>query len=413
MTELGVFVVWSRAATLLPRILEHLEARFEIHRAVEIEWSPDLIGENYHRFYRGKATPPYGGVFEAQKGRGPFTVITVLDHEPHYAERMTNAGVAVVNTRWFDTKQLLRSWVNDRMEIHSADSSSEARRDLLLLLGVTSDDFMQLHVEPWDRTIERVHRDISGADGWLSFDELFAALNASVRYVVLRNFEALPADHRVGPHTGVDILTDDLLESIRILNARPERGLVTDFGGRFWVDVGDEPVRFAIWPVEAGYLDPAWAASVLDRRVDHNGLYVPSAVDYFETLAYHAVYQKRKWQQEYGRRLSAMAVELGISAWDDGRLDLEQARASVEVMMRRYGYEVTVPRDTSAFFNYHVAGRSMPLVRQKLRGVQRVGFEMLSAVAAPALQRVRAWRSQLVRRYPSLRQLARGRRARA
>ena len=406
MTEVGVFVVWSRAAWLLPRVLECLGERFEIHRVVEIVWTPDRVGENFHRFYRGQTTPPYGGVFESQKGGGPFTLITILDHEPEYAERDTNRGKAVVNTRWFDTKLKLRSWVDGRMEIHGADSSSEARRDLLLLLGMTTETFLRCEPGPWDERVERVSRDLTGSDGWGGFGELFEALNCSVRYVVLRNFEALPADHRVGARSGVDILTDDLRESIRVLNARPELGQVSNRGGRFFVDVGGERVRFALWPVESGDLDARWAESVLDDRLMQKGMYVPAPIDYFETLAYHAVYHKRKWQDEYRRRLSLMASDLGIRGWEFDGLDLDRARAGVNALMQRHGYEVTVPRDTSAFFNYRMAGASRPVAQQKLRGIRRVGFNVLLQVTTPVVRALRSWRGWLIQKLPWIRQYA-------
>ena len=406
MTEVGVFVVWSRAAWLLPRVLECLDERFEIHRVVEIVWTPDRVGENFHRFYRGQTTPPYGGVFENQKGGGPFTLITVLDDEPEYAERTTNRGRAVVNTRWFDTKVTFRSWVDGRMEIHGADSASEARRDLLLLLGMTTEAFVRREPGQWNGTIERVDRDLTGSRGWDGFGDLFEALDYSVRYVVLRNFEALPADHRVGAHTGVDILTDDLRESIRVLHARPELGQVSTRGGRFFVDVGGERVRFALWPVEGGYLDARWAESVLDRRVMQRGVFVPAPLDYFETLAYHAVYQKRKWQDEYRRRLSEMAANLGIAGWEEDQLDRDRAHAALKPLMESHGYEVTVPRDTSAFFNYHMAAVSWPLARQKLRGIRRVAFNVVLQVTAPVVRAFRSWRGWMVQKLPWLRQYA-------
>ena len=50
-TQIGVFIVWSRARHEQGQILAELSERFEILHVVEVRWTRALVMQNYRRFY--------------------------------------------------------------------------------------------------------------------------------------------------------------------------------------------------------------------------------------------------------------------------------------------------------------------------------------------------------------------------
>ena len=108
---------------------------------------------------------------------------------------------------------------------------------------------------------------------------------AGVGYAVLRWFESLP---KVEPGEDLDVLVDDdALETVlSIMNRQPgiQPSDVYTPSGLPKSDYRNTP-----------YYPPEMAQGLLARTVRYNGLCrVPSAIDHFHSLAYHAVYHKGK-----------------------------------------------------------------------------------------------------------------------
>ncbi|MDH3249403.1 MAG: hypothetical protein OEQ47_10595 [Acidimicrobiia bacterium] len=371
-TEFGLFVIWEQARGEEGRILADLQESFEVLAVHEITWTPDLADANFHRFYRGELEPPYGHLFRRQKGSGPFVVATVIDPRPDYQLRNNTDGPSMVNARFLDAKAQYRSWTPGPMQVHATSSRVEAARDLYMLLGITVEEYLS---DPVVRGEKVVHRDLVGSPGWSDLASVFTALNLSLAFVVLRNFENLPDDDRVGRHEGVDLLVRDYREAVRILGGAPEHGSVPGGGGRFVVAVGDRTVRFALWPVGGGYFDPRWEEEILRRRVFRDGVPTPNDADHFDSLAYHAVVHKRIHHDDEWDRLAVLAHTLGHEGWDRSSLDLPRARALVDAFMDRHGYRYTVPDDiVSVYFNHAHAGSARPVLRNRLTHVRRVAL---------------------------------------
>lgn len=404
-SEPGLFVIWSDARQQQSRILSALGERFELQRVLQIRWTPELVDENFARFYRGQTEPPYGAVFSHQKGRGSFTVVLVTDPEPRYELRDIPRGPAVVNANVLDAKLLFRQWTGGGRRVHGADTAGEAVRDTVLLLGGTPASHMR--DRRWDGTIEHLAHDLAGSHGWSSLRELFSVLNYTVDYVVLRNFEALPADYLVGQHHDVDLLTDDYEELVRLLNGRAVLGLVPRWGGRFLVRVGGENVLFDIRFVGDDYYDEAWERRLLaNRRLVRDVFYAPSDEDYFETLAYHAVIHKRKIFQDYKDRLAQMAFDLGRDGWNRAEPDsLGHLPRLVREIVSERGYSFARPRDVTVFFHYANAGMSHPWLRRKLAGLRREAMVRFMRYSAPVVRRYRLLVQTLVMHLPWLRRL--------
>jgi hypothetical protein len=409
-SEFGLFVVWSAVSHLVDPVLAALASRFEIRGVHKVIWSTDRVAENFGRFYRSsRLTRPYHTYFQHQKGSGPFTVITVLDRSPTYGHRPTNKGTRLVNTNFFDAKVAFRSMTPLPKVIHGTETAEEGRRDILMLLGVTPEQYLAHHGAQWCGEIDTVRRDVTGASGWNSLGDVFEVLNQLVQYIVMRNFEGLPDSHIVGSHDDVDLLVDDYHEAIRVLNARPLLGLVPVNGGRFCVDVGNEPVIFDLRHVGDGYFDTTWQREVLERReLSAGGLYVPCPADYFETLAYHAVIHKSAMSLDYAQRLAGIASEAGVDGWTLERLMGGQgSRQLIDSILLKKGRRHVKPRDVTVYYNYAAAGATMPWARRKLAGVTRRAHVYWYRAAAPVVHGIRTIRYELVNRIPALRRLRR------
>jgi hypothetical protein len=115
-------------------------------------------------------------------------------------------------------------------------------------------------------------------------DELFAELlRRNCRYVALRWFEGFPD---LAPGEDIDLLVadEDLVELEKILH--PAEGVIP-------CDVYTVSGLPATDYRNIAYYPPYLAEQVLDRRVLYKGLVsVPSTLDYFLSLSYHAIYHK-------------------------------------------------------------------------------------------------------------------------
>ncbi len=368
-SELGIFILWSAARAEESRILSAIEEQFSVHHVYEITWTPELVLENFARFYQGSPIPPHADFIVRQKGDGPFLVVVVSDHTPRYEGRATTHGWDTVSVNFFDAKERFREWLGGGKQVHGTDDPRHAARDLMLLLGNVPANGPGC----WDGVIQKVQRDVSGAHGWDSLEDALRVLNHSVPYVVLRNFEGFPKTHELGPHDDVDILTDDYFETLRVLNARPLLKCVPRWGGRFWVTIAGRDVIFDVRMVGDWYYDPKWARTVLARRVWHEGgFYAPCDEDYLETLFYHAFVHKLSFTSEYKERLSEMATALGRYELTRAALDnRREAKRILDELMRRKHYRWGKPKSPMVFYNFAHAGHRLPRIRRLVAGAQR------------------------------------------
>ena len=348
--EFGLFVVASSARE---RILDRARALFDVRRVYDLRWTPELAVQNYTRFYRQRPSAGTNGAVER------LLLVTAVDGVPR--------GPGAERAKFREAMQEFPAGV------HGSMTAAEAARDLMMLLGTDPQTHLKENPRPWDGRIEELQRDVSGARGWTSPTELFHALNHTVPYVVLRNFEKLPDCLHVGSHEDVDMMTGDYAEAIRVMNARPNVRCLPRWGGPHWVNICGEDMWFDVRFVGDHYYDPKWAADILARRVwNANGFYSPSPEDYFETLAYHAVVHKRAFADDYRPRLAGMAAQLGRSGWDaEGLRDPARMKALLDDVLRRRGYRYDRPRDVNVFYNFEATGHRLPGLRRKLAGMTR------------------------------------------
>ncbi len=393
---LGLFVVWPRGRGAEERIVRHVRKLFEIRRVYEISRTRDLIAVNYRRFL-GRS-PGLPSSLQPPGEERPILLLTAVDSAPRYAHRMTPNGPAQVNARLFDAAQLFRAWAGGASCVHASHSATEAARDLMLLLGTDPKTHLEGNPHPWSGRIERIHRDLSGADGWSSPSELFHTLNHTVRYVVLRNFEGLPDSLHVGSHEDVDLLTDDYPGLVAVMNARPNLKCIPRWGGPFWVKICGQDMWFDLRFAGDRYYDPKWAREILDRRVWNSaGFFSPNATDYFESLAYHAVVHKNSFSTDYKQRLAGMAGSFGLPGWETSALeDPTRVKTLLDGILKKRGCAYCRPRDVNVFYNFEATGHRWPHLRRKLaalsRKALRVGYRLHHRLIARYRAASQAWR---------------------
>lgn len=214
--------------------------------------------------------------------------------------------------------------------------------------------------------------------GFTSIVEFFQVLNdAGIRYLVLRNYEnLLEPEMYVGGHGDIDLLCDDSQAIVHLIDAKPltrDRRNLRGDGIHYSIEVDGHSVQLDLRQVGDGYYCRLWEKELLERRVKHDCFYVMSSEDYFYTLTYHAILQKRSLSEEYRSRLLEMANQLELIVDEPSEKGLIKL---LESYMRTHGYLYSYSQD-------HMVPNRFNLVDEKLiekdRGLQlhHLGFDFM------------------------------------
>ena len=190
---------------------------------------------------------------------------------------------------------------------------------------------------------------------WTSVDELFNSLNEQrVGYIILRNFEEIENGLLFSStHPDIDFLVSNRKKFSNIIGAEPR--FIKDDGIHYKLSISNTEVIIDVRSVGDGYYDPRWEKSMLRNRVLHDGgYYIPSKKDYYYSLVYHAILQKKGLSCEYLNRLTQMAGILGIKA------NSERDHLNIlESFMKDNGYFYTYPYDIHVPFRKELVPSEM------------------------------------------------------
>ena len=192
-------------------------------------------------------------------------------------------------------------------------------------------------------------------------EDMFTTLNdAGVKYVVLRNFEnLLKPEFYVDGHGDIDMLCIDPQEIVDLIDAR---SLTQDKSGmhgdcvHYAIELNGKPVQLDLRHVGDGYYCTKWEKEMLERRVVSNCLYVMNEIDYFYSLIYHAVLQKRSLSQEYTLRLKQMSKALGLSVTSANDHEFLQL---LQNYMRDMGYHYSYSHDYLVPNRFHLVDQDL------------------------------------------------------
>jgi len=362
--ELHLFIIWKNAECEKQRIIDDISKRFDIYTIYEVQWSEARFSENMSRFY-GQKLPPNSSK-ELHCGVGLFTVVVLSDANPKYEVRNTTQGSTIVNVNLFDAKTLYRRWTGGGHRIHATDNLQETNHDLVLLFGLTTDEFLYKNKDKmWDGKTKIIRRDLTGAEDWKSIEELFHVLNATMDYVVLRNFEGLPEAYNIEGHGDIDLLVSDYKEAVWITNAKPvfkESHRVHNH-----IRIGSKKVAFDFRFLGDNYYDERWELQILNNRLpDTSGLYYrPNEEDYFYSLLYHAIMHKPTISKDYIQRLSMLAEKVKIEHFDLAILsNPSESQSFMDYYMKSTGFKYSRPNDLSVYYK-KVRSCPLPFIKHK------------------------------------------------
>lgn len=344
--SLHIFVVWFNARDTAERIQNALRKTFNLVSSVSIQWSQDKFRENMSRFY-GRKLPSIDQKV-AHCGIGDFRVFLVEDENPDFRVVNTTSGPQFVNQNAFNAKELFRSWTNGGHRIHATNNNSETYRDLSLLVG--RDPIAVLR----NSDGKVLSRDLSGAKGWNSFDELFSTMNACLSYVVLRNFSELHHGELLEGHGDVDVLVHSLEEARQIMNASPQYSQA--YRRAHKITVSGRGVLFDIRNVGDRYYDLPWQVDILRNRILEGNFFRPSETDHYFSLVYHALVHKQKISSDYIMALNDMRqkASVDLAPW----LSPDKLSDELEAFMNAHRYRFTYPEDASVFYNLALVRKS-------------------------------------------------------
>lgn len=179
---------------------------------------------------------------------------------------------------------------------------------------------------------------------WKNLDELFQQLNAECNYLILRNYELISEGKLLsGKHPDIDLLCDNpkkLKNCIKpVLNPKK-----LHHKSHYWVRIEEQLIEIGIRSVKDGYYDPQWAQNMLDTKILHpKGFFTMNTGNYFYSLIYHAVYQKKSFSDDYLARLQYMARQLKAAS---PHAETEEFYTTLlNQFMEKEGYFITCPKD--------------------------------------------------------------------
>jgi hypothetical protein len=336
--ELHLFIIWEKARHLEDKILEKIESNFEILQIYDITWSPYLVGSNFTRFYGQKL--PKNSHKEKHCGSGEFKLILIRDNAPDYGDRIRYKENVFVNTKMFDLKSDFRVLTGGGHKIHGTDNLRETRHDLMLLLGITVDNFIKNYS---GRVSDiKINRDLSGTSGWKNFQELFDALNECQEYVVLRNQRNLDEAYYMVNNGDVDILAMNKIETSYILG---DLNGAEEESQHLEVDVNNKIVLFEVLQYGSIFCQK-FESDIFSNKVRTNGVWHLSKE--MEKIAY--IYHVLLFNPEVkSKHIANLEENFHLSDGNLIRLEENLIRLMVDYF-KKNDYKFTPPND--GYFNF-------------------------------------------------------------
>ena len=346
-----IMVLWANALDQKDFILKDLESQFEIYKIFHVHWDKEQFLDNYTVFYahsqKHLTYTQYRNLLKgklAHCGDGDFIAIIFRDDSPVFETRKTSSGERQVNIRVFDKKTQYRELTGGGHKVHSSDDAWETNKDLTLMFGLNTEDFIQ-HYSP-SSEVESFASNCVGVGGYSSIQQFFYVLNNTIEYVVLRNFECIPDEYTVEGHGDIDLLVENKNYIAYLTLAKPV--FPDPYRVYHVLNIAGKEVPFDFRNVGDDYYDKPWEENILRNRCLIKSLfYVPCDEDHFYSLLYHAYIQKHEVKQDYVPKLEYLGKSIGI----DYRNDRGLAIQLLDAYLRGKKYEYIKPQDKSVVYN--------------------------------------------------------------
>lgn len=194
--------------------------------------------------------------------------------------------------------------------------------------------------------ITKVYRDLIGAEGWHSFDEMFAVTNICADWLVLRNAEFLPNDFW-GNDKDMDILCRDLDSFLMATNATKKDSGFSNYEVMIESKKVDVDARF----LGDDYYDRLWQEHMLLTKVFNGIVPLLDLENHFFSLLYHARIHKSVIKPIYITRLIDISHSLGFIFDQNVLTDDELCAQFFDDFFDSKNYKFTFPYDFACYEN--------------------------------------------------------------
>lgn len=294
--EIHLFIIWEKARSFEDEIIAKIECKFKIIQTYSITWSPYQVGNNFTRFYGTNL--PKNSQKEQHCGGGEFKLIVVVDEEPNYDDRLTSKGVRSVNVNMFDTKAILRDITGGGHKIHGTDSETETKHDLVLLTGLSINDFLIKYPTRVENVIYK--HDLLGCHGWNDFEQLFYVLNECSESIVLRNVENINLDYITHNKGDIDILAKNSEEIKYVLG---DLSGVSKNSSHMHVSISKTVALIEVYQYGTNLYHKDFEDKLFKSKVKTNNIYHPEAEIEMYALIYHALLKNSEFQDKHKNRI--------------------------------------------------------------------------------------------------------------
>jgi hypothetical protein len=310
--DYGLFAIWENANPQIDLIRKELLKNFTVILESKIIWSEANFQDNAARLYEqaifsntSKKSRVSGHT--SKIGKREFVVFVVKDYLPDYSYNLTvSKKVEITNNNFRKLKYKFREWAKieggTNFAVHSTNNINEFFYQAPLLFGVKLfDNFF----EEEGLKISCIEKDLEGANGWNTWDDVFKILNVCSNYLVLRSFKDLPHNNY---EKDLDLLVENFQKVASLLcmeqsSSKPYKGNI---------QVANEFVSVDLRFVGDDYYDRNWQLNMLGRKSFVNGFFIPRIDDLFFSLLFHCKIQKSQVKNHYVNQLQELAVILGF-----------------------------------------------------------------------------------------------------
>ncbi|RYM33917.1 hypothetical protein ERX46_08100 [Brumimicrobium glaciale] len=310
--DFGCFVLWESTFEYRSRVRNLLNEQFEILLEVEIEWSEKHLYQNACRLYEAPFSSKENldsnmDSIMGKIGGTNFILFVIKDNNPIYTyAQSVSKKVELSNLNIVEAKYKVRGWIENDLglknAVHSTNNIYEFYFQAPLLLNY---DLFERLVSGEHLKIEKLSKDLEGANGWKDYDEFFRMLNLTSNYLIQRGFEDL--FNIDNDEKELDILTDSYQRLASVLGAeqiwleKPHNGVVS---------IANKDIILDIRYIGDFYYDTSWQRDMLNNKVLKNKIFIPREDDYFFSLLYHCKAQKPNVKKEYIGVLNELAKKL-------------------------------------------------------------------------------------------------------
>ncbi len=349
--ELHIFVLWDKS-------LEEVATK-EIKKRNTIILRISHTNDFYSLFDKGRVEflnnfYANKNISHGSKGADGFILYIVGQKKSLYENRidpLTKKRIKV-NVANFETKHLIRK--GKLGVIHASNNSEEAFQNAEVLGRFTR----KFPVPLFNKQ----------RPSFENFVELFEELDKkNVDYVVLRNWEPLPAKYQVDEHGDIDILVNDYSYAKKVMGGRAYKHKLHKEDPRFGFDVemegwkvanhvlvGGREIEFDIRYLGDGYYPVKWQEEMLRNPSKHIDIKVLNAENHFYSLLYHALLHKKTISKTYVEKFKTVASELlNLNLTNEQAIDVKFLWSLLEIFLNERKYKPTVPLEKNIPFDFN------------------------------------------------------------